>query len=266
MKKKISLALGAIAAMLIISGVISVLEFRRMSTTVSELIAEDIENINVSQKIAGRSERFNLQILQTVGSADSLSAVTNFDLASAITECEDVFLELADVRQMPLTDTLMDVFIAYLDEASMLEVVVPSDFKDSRLWYFTELQPRYNDLTSLLEDYNDAIHEDLKLKAEDFEAGFYRSIIPGMVTVVAGLLLLFLLLFFILAYYVEPIYRMLGALEDFTQRGRRYTYDFEGDDQLKKLNDCLTEITDENTELRKRISILREQQNQNQEQ
>lgn len=262
MRRKISLALGAIAAMLIISGVISVLEFRRMNTTVSELIAEDIENINVSQKIAGRSERFNLQILQTVGAADSLTAVTNFNLSSAISDCEDVFLELADVRQMPLTDTLMDVFIAYMEEARNLEVVVPSDFKDSREWYFNELQPCYNALVSMLEEYNEAIHEDLLLKADDFEQGFYRSIIPGMVTVVAGLLLLFLLLFFILAYYVEPVYRMLGALDDFIQRGRRYTYDFEGDDQLKKLNDSLTEITDENTELRRRISILREQQNQ----
>jgi len=265
MKKKISLAIGAIAAMLIISGVISVLEFSRMSDTVSAIIAEDIENINISQKIASTSERFNLQILETVGDADSLTAVTNFDLDSEITECEDVFLELADVQEMPLTDTLMDVFIAYLDEASNLEEVVLSDFKNSRDWYFDELQPRYNELTLMLDLYNEAIHDDLKLKAQDFEEGFYRSIIPGMVTVVAGLMLLFLLLFFLLAYYVDPIYKMLGALEDFTQRGRKYSYTFEGDDQLCKLNEELTEITDENSELRKRIVKLRDQLNSNNE-
>ena len=102
MRKKIALALGVIAAMLLISGVIAVVEYRQMSSRVSELITEDIDNISVSQKIAATSERFNLRILDVVTSSDSLEAVESYDLDLAIQECRDIFLELDRVRKMRL--------------------------------------------------------------------------------------------------------------------------------------------------------------------
>ena len=212
MRKKIALALGVIAAMLLISGVIAVVEYRQMSSRVSELITEDIDNISVSQKIAATSERFNLRILDVVTSSDSLEAVESYDLDLAIQECRDIFLELDRVRKMRLTDA-----------------------------------------------YNEDIHEDLAVKAEDFHSGFYRSIIPGLVTVIAGLLLLLLLLFYIIAYYITPIRRMMDSMEDYIRRGRRYSYEFDGDDELHRLNRDISEIAQENVELRKRIKLLRDQ-------
>ena len=48
MKTKLILGLGSIAAMLLLSSVISVLEFRRMSTYVSDQVAANIRNINAA--------------------------------------------------------------------------------------------------------------------------------------------------------------------------------------------------------------------------
>lgn len=254
------MALGAIAALLIVAGVISGMELRRMSSTVSDSIDEDITNISISQKIAATTERFNLQILETIGEADSLAAVTNFNLPVAISELEDVFLELSVVPEMELTDSLLDVFINYIEEARNLEAVVCSDYLSSKKWYFSVLQPYYNTLNITLDSYNEDVHLDLMEKADDFDMAFYRSMLPTMVTMVAGLLLLFLLLFFILTYYIAPIRRMLGGLDDYTQRGRRYSYDFEGDDELKKLNDGISALVEENVVLRKRIKALKEKE------
>ena len=47
MKVRLVRALGSIAAILLLSGVISILEYRRMSDYVSELIASDIKSINL---------------------------------------------------------------------------------------------------------------------------------------------------------------------------------------------------------------------------
>ena len=41
---------------------------------------------------------------------------------------------------------------------------------------------------------------------------------------------------------------------------RRYTYTFDGNDQLNDLNTAITELTEENRSLRKRISDLRDKQ------
>lgn len=260
-RAKLILGLGAIGMTMLLTSVISFLEYRRMSDYVTELIDADIECINVSQKIAANTERYNLKILSTVGAADTLS-VTDFDLKAAVAECENIFLEMADVQIMPMNDSLLSVFVAYTEKSRELEQVIASDFVDSRSWYFDSLQPLYNDFTAVMEKYNEDVHLDLMSKAEDFQAGFYRSIIPTVVSVGAGLLLLFLLLVFILAYYVKPIYKMLDALDGYENYKRKYTYTFDGDDQLQKLNSFVSDLADENMELKRRNKALREEKEQ----
>ena len=95
---------------------------------------------------------------------------------------------------------------------------------------------------------------------EDFDAGFQRSIIPVVVAVGVGIVLVLLLMFFIISYYVNPLNRMLQGLDDYRTMGRRYGYAFEGDDQLEELNEGITELAEENRQLRRRIKLLKESQ------
>ena len=71
-------------------------------------------------------------------------------------------------------------------------------------------------------------------------------------------LLVLLLLFFILVFYVNPIYKMLAALNNYRSFGKGYIYEFDGDDQLVQLNNGIKEIAAENIQLRKRIKGLRD--------
>jgi hypothetical protein len=103
------------------------------------------------------------------------------------------------------------------------------------------------------------IHEELRDNSADFDAGFYRSIIPGVVSVGAGLLLILLLLYFTMVYYVRPIYRMSDGVDSYRVSGRRYIYEFDGDDQLANINSGLTEIIEENVELKRRLKNLRDE-------
>ena len=72
-----------------------------------------------------------------------------------------------------------------------------------------------------------------------------------------GLLLIFMLLFFLLVYYVNPIYKMLSGLNNYRSFNSKYSYTFDGDDELAELNDGITELTGENQQLRKRLSDMR---------
>jgi predicted PurR-regulated permease PerM len=137
------------------------------------------------------------------------------------------------------------------------EDVLLSDFIDSRTWYFDRLQPKFNRLRGDIDALSAGMYNDLKKNSETFERGFYRSIIPGLVAVLAGLILVVLLLFFILAYYVRPINKMLASLGDYRSFGKKYTYNFEGDDQLSELNAGISDLAGENQQLRKRLTALR---------
>lgn len=109
-----------------------------------------------------------------------------------------------------------------------------------------------------MDTLNSAIHEELRNNSEDFDAGFYRSIIPGVVSVGAGLLLVMLLMYFILVYYVNPLYRMSDGVDNYRATGKRHTYVFDGDDQLANINTGLSELIDDNIELKRRVKTLRE--------
>ena len=119
------------------------------------------------------------------------------------------------------------------------------------------MQPTYNAFRKDIDVLNGAIHEELKTNSADFDAGFYRSIIPGVVSVGAGLLLIFLLMYFISAYYVTPIYRMSSGVDEYRAVGKKYGYVFDGDDQLANINSGLADIIEENIELKVRVRSLR---------
>ena len=66
-----------------------------------------------------------------------------------------------------------------------------------------------------------------------------------------------LLLFFILAYYVKPIYKMLDSLDNYRSFNRKYNYTFEGDDELSDLNAGILELTEENSQMRRRLKEIK---------
>ena len=259
LKQKMVLSLSAIAVVLVVSGVITWLEYRRMSNYVSDMIAEDINSINVAQKLATVTDNYNLQILAVIGD-DSLNSLPDFDQQGFVFYCDSLRSSFSRENVLPLTDSVLYSYSAYMLTSLELEQVIQSDFIDSRTWYFERLQPSFNRLSGDIDRLSQAMYDDLQANSEDFDQGFHRSIIPVVVAVSVGIILVLLLMFFIISYYVNPLDRMLRGLDDYRAMGRRYGYAFEGDDQLAELNEGITEVTEENRQLRRRIKLLKESQ------
>ena len=159
---------------------------------------------------------------------------------------------------LPLTDSVLYSYSAYMLTSLELEQVIQSDFIDSRTWYFERLQPSFKRLSGDIDRFSQAMYDDLQANSEDFDRGFYRSMIPIVVAVLVGVLLVLLLMFFIISYYVNPLNKMLEELTDYRSMGRRYSLAFDGDDQLSELNEGITDLTEENRQYRRRIKLLRE--------
>ena len=257
MKAKTVLALSAIAVVLIVTGVISFVEYRRMSNYVSDMIAEDINSINVAQKLAAVTDNYNLQILAVIGD-DSLNSLPDFDQQGFVFYCDSLRSSFSGENVLPLTDSVLYSYSAYMLTSLELEQVIQSDFIDSRTWYFERLQPSFKRLSGDIDRLSQAMYDDLQANSEDFDRGFYRSMIPIVVAVFVGVLLVLLLMFFIISYYVNPLNKMLDELTDYRSMGRRYSLTFDGDDQLSELNEGITDLTEENRQYRRRIKLLRE--------
>ena len=263
-KTKMVLALSAIAVVLVVSGIISYVEYQRMSTYVSDMIAEDIKCINVAQKLATVTDDYNLQILAVIGD-DNVNSLPDFDQQGFVFYCDSLRSSFTGDKVLPLTDSVLYSYSAYMLTSLELEQVVKSDFIDSRSWYFERLQPSFNRLSGDINRLSEAMYDDLRANSEEFDSGFHRSIIPVAVAVGVGVILVLLLMFFIVSYYVNPLNRMLEGLDDYRTMGRRYSYTFDGDDQLAELNEGIAELTDENRQYRRRIKLLKETQSRGEE-
>ena len=261
MRKKVVFSLGSLAAILLLSAVISIMEYRRMSDYVSELIASNIRSINLSQRLSDITQEYNHQMLAVVVQND-ISLMPRFDLEDFMAQSDSLKNSITSQTALPMVDTVETSFDNFMKTSLKFDEVFLADSIDTGEWFFGTLQPSYNRFLRDMNVLNEAIYNDLQTNSADFDAGFYRSIIPGVVSVGAGLLLILLLLYFTLSDYVRPICKMADGLNAYRSSGRRYNYTFNGDDQLLEINEGITDVVEENIELKARVKYLREDRNQ----
>ncbi len=256
MRAKLNLSFGAIAVVLLISSVIAILEYRKMSSYMSELISKDVKCISVVRSLGDVSNEYNHDILALIGDG-TLKSLPDFDAPFFMNTCDSLRDAIAHNSILPLADSVEYSYSAYMLASMELEKVVESDFIDTRDWYFDRLQPRYDRLRSDIDALMSSLYKDLHRHTRDFDSGFYRSIIPGSVAVIVALLLVIMLLFFINSYYIRPLLSIHKGLGSYRSFNKKYGVDFDGDDELKEINEGIKELCDENQKLRGRIAQLR---------
>lgn len=256
MRRRLFCSLGSVAAILVLSGAISIMEYRRMSDYVSDLIASNIKSINLSQRLADMTQEYDQQMLEVVLLND-ISRMPEFDLQLFRAQADSLKSSVTKMTSLPIVDTVATSFDAFMKASLKFDEVFLADNVNTGEWFFGSLQPSYNKFRRDIDTLNDAILEELKSNSADFDAGFYRGIIPGVVSVGAGLLLVFLLMYFIMVYYVNPLYKMSNGIDNYRAIGKKYGYVFDGDDQLANINNGITEIIEENVELKGRVKMLR---------
>lgn len=257
LRMKMTLSLSAIAVVLLLSSIISMLEYRRMSNYVSMLIAEDIRNIHIAQELLDAVDSYNMKMLAVIGD-ESVSDLPEFDQASFLSKCDSLKTSWVGISAAPMADSVLYAYSAYMLASTELTDVLQSTFIDTRDWYFERLQPLYGRMRGYLDTLSGEMYQELQQNSEDFDSGLYRSIIPSTVAVLVGIILVFLLMFFILSDYVNPVYRMLEGLRNYRKYKHKYSYTVSGNDQLADLNAEITELTEESRQTRRRLAELRE--------
>ena len=258
MRRKLFFSLGSLAAILLLSGVVSIIEYRRMSDYVSELIAANIKSINLSHRLAGITEEYNHQMLAVVVQND-ISIMPDFKLDDFKLQADSLKNSFTSSNAHPMVDTVSTSFNEFMNTSLRFDEVFLADSVDTGEWFFGTLQPCYNKFSQDMGVLNDMIYSELRQNSADFDAGFYRSIIPGVVSVGAGLILIVLLFYFIMAYYINPIYRIADGLNNYRLSNRKHNYVFDGDDQLADINTGVAELIEENIDLKRRVKNLREE-------
>lgn len=253
MKGKLTASLCSIGAVLLVSCIISVMEFVKVDSFASDLVSENVENFTRLRKLSESAFDYNQDLLTVIG-IDSLVTLPDFDCDAFSAACDTLSRRLGSEA---FADSLKVAFTDFHKCSLELPEILSSEFINTRGWYFIELQPRYKKVQDYIDKLNAGIYETLDHSSRNFDHDFFRSIIPGIVAVGVGILMTLLLLFYLIVDYARPLDKMLDGMRQYKSFNRKYGYKFDGDDQLSELNADISELTEENRQLRKRISDLR---------
>lgn len=257
-RKKALFSLGSIAVILVLSGVISILEYRRMSEYVSGLVSANIQSIVLSQELSDITEEYNHQMLAVVIQND-ISIMPDFDKELFMSQSDALKNSITAPATLSVVQKVDESFDRFISTSQKFDEVFLADAINTGEWFFGTLQPAYNEFCHDMNELNTAIHGELHDNSTHFDATFYRSIIPGVVCVCAGLLLVVLLMYFTIANYVNPIYKIADGLNTYRSSGKRYAYILDGEDHLSDINAGVTELVEENMELKRRVKNLKEE-------
>jgi hypothetical protein len=256
-RKKTMFTLGTLAVILVLSGVISIMEYRRMSDYVSNLISSNIKSITLSQQLSDITEEYNHQMLSVVIQND-ISKMPDFDKEYFMSHSDTLKNSITAEATLPIVKEVDASFDRFIETSQRFDEVFLADTVNTGEWFFGTLQPAYNEFCHDMTELNSAIHQELQDNSANFDSSFYRSIIPGVVCVSAGLLLVMLLLYFTMANYVNPIYKIAEGLNAYKASGKRYGYMMDGEDHLADINTGVSDIIEENIELKHRVKNLKE--------
>ncbi len=266
MRGKMALGLGSIAVVLLLTCIISNFGYSRMRSRVTDLLSRNIECVNTVRELGTMCEEYNMRVLDILEEgAEAEGRVAKFNTELFLERCDSlgVVLERGRISDKETTPGLVDSLKAsywnyMLLSVQLQEEIALEDF-DGLEAYFVMLEPQYSKLCENITDVAEAVYERFQGTAEEFREGTYSGMMPVLVAAVVGILLLLLLMFYISVYYVNPVYRMLKNLKNSILAGTKYRYDFEGNDQLSELNEHITDIVEENVDLRRRARVLSEE-------
>lgn len=250
-RRKISLGFVVIGAILFLSSVVSVFEFNRMRRSVTNLTRNNINSINTSRMLLETTDEYSFMLL---GRVIQNSSVTSTDIL--YDECFDAHIanikkNLTSQAELAIADSLSIAYSDYLAVISQASKIMLQDAKSRDEWYTNELKPVYYNLRKYKTKLGLLTQQALADNTEELQEGYYRSIMPGIIAVGAGILLVLLFNYFINLYFVSPVLQIFKGVKNFKQFNKSYNVKFDSEDEIQDLNSEIKGIIDENKGLKK---------------
>ena len=252
-KRKILYGSIVLGVILFFSTLISIFEFVKMNTYVSDVITDNIRSINTARELLSVSEEYNMQLLKDLildNDADSLEtsiAVNSDELISSFDKISKTF---KTPQERASADSVIFAYAAYMQIASEAANVWDHTFTERQDWYFDRLQPVYIKFRSYIMTLTSVCQDALIRNSESLQDGFYRSLMPGLVSVLLGLLMVVLFNYFINSCLVNPLLKIKRGISDYRAFGKSYNVKIDTNDEIERLSDDVKDIIDLNQSYR----------------
>lgn len=249
-RKKISLGFVVIGSILFLSSVIAVFEFSRMQRSVTGLMTANINSINTSRMLMELTDEYNFILISRViidSSITSAEILYDDRFDSYIATIKGNF---SSKNEIAIADSLALSYSKYLSVISGSRGIMSAGIEQRKEWYENELKPVFSDLRKYKKELGLITQTALAQNSNELHEGYYRSIMPGIIAVGAGIVLVLLFNYFINIYFISPILLISKGIKNYRDFRKSYSVQLDNQDEIEEINIEVRNIIEENKKLK----------------
>lgn len=232
LKFKIFSSFMLLVFMLLIAGLMSIWQLRKMNDSFSNVIDNNYQSIEHALKVIYALEREDSGILMLyLGNVDEgLSVIQSADSTIALSMIE-IKKNATEPGEDRVTENIEQEYKIYF---SMLDSMIANRASTQEVTYkglhhqFTRTKAEVNHLMELNQN-------SMYSKARDMHNSLYQTMMPGIVSILLAIIFALLLNFFISRYFVNPLHKLIEATKSYKPPLANINVDIKSDDELKTL-------------------------------
>jgi len=254
-KRKVLLGCIVLAVILFFSSLISIFEFTRMNRYVSGVIADNIRSINAARELLSVSEQYNVALMNglVLENAERPQEVSLFREEELVTSFENLSRSFVTPEERAAADSVLYAYSAYMQVVSEAGQMWQKDYEARQHWYFNRLQPVYLKFRGYMMQLTAECQDALIENSQDIREGTYRSLMPGLVSVLVGLIMVLLFNYYLNYYLINPLLKVTAGIKGWRYHGLSYSVKLDSDDELEELNGAVGDIVEQNQSFKREL-------------
>lgn len=231
LKVKIFSSFMLLVLMLVIAGVMSIWELRKMNDSFSDVIDNNYLSIEHALNVTQALEREDSGLLLLfLGKKDeAMSVINSADSAIAISMIE-IKKNATEPGEKEVIQEIEKEYNSYFTQLDSLVTSSTSDDIDYNNLHiqFTKTKKA---VTSLMELNQTSMYS----KANEMHKKLYQTMMPGIVSIILAIIFALLLNFYISHYFVNPLNKLISATQNYIPPSTNLKVDIKSEDELKTL-------------------------------
>lgn len=232
LKIKIFSSFMLLVFMLVIAGFMSIWELRKMNDSFSNVIDNNYQSIEHALKVTYALEREDSGILMlylgsidegmtVLNSADSIIAISMIEIKKNATEPGE-------------EDVIENIEREYQAYFTLLDSVASNKISTRELPY-SSLHNQFIKTKTEVNHLMELNQSSMYSKARGMHNKLYQTMMPGIVSIVLAIVFALLLNFFISRYFVNPLHKLIAAIQSYKPPLANLNVDIKSEDEFKTL-------------------------------
>ncbi|MFR9611843.1 MAG: hypothetical protein SNH55_08135 [Rikenellaceae bacterium] len=265
LRKRVTVGFMSIVGVLVLSGMVSFIELSTLSNDTEDILGINRQNRELASEMLTAVRNQNRAFVQMSAFGDrSLDSLCE----SSLDRLDDVLIE---AKNGSLTPEIVDSMIVtakqlrYTSERFMATPTFGEKYdklllefpqldslsKSFQYSIFTEYQPIYLKMVTLIDNYMTMSQNSLAPGAEQLQSNAYRAMTPVFISLVVMIATVLMLFYFMIIYCVNPVIAINQSLKDYLSFKVPYSPKSQNKDEIAQLSERIETLITQNKKLNK---------------